>query len=533
MGHSQSSPSNSKSSPTTQVSAFVPPVASSLQPLLHAIVLGGLSGSGRSTVQKQLGVKDQRKLEIDERFLTTPKIFDTGYNANTPHYGDNMDKSLWSYGGRGSVRARWTSIAYSTKAIVFTVDSTDRGALAPPVGFQPLPVGFVSRYSHKSPAEQAEMLATLKKTMTVQSVLQNMLTNEWALTNKPLLILATKQDQPGAMSLEEISTALDLESIVKNPQVRFRRDWRLAGCNAITGEGLEESVDWLNFIIAHPTDWTQQQDAEYAKQRAAASPPKPQSWYAERSVAQQVVYLADELQKKLRDERFAAGGIFRAPPIWKMSGELWAPTPEQQKEFVVAPVTADEAEIEREAMVKARELKKASLTEQIQIRLEEVLREQGKMNKLESIADSLAKKEEKVVDVVEAASSSSTPPESSSDAESEADSISSRATTVSHTPEPSTPPQQEAFEVIDAKSFGEIIEKDQLHLSAVKEFSSAAPSAPRFTSLSSTSIVLPAPSTIPRSQLVLKKKHFWSKKQKLVEQKGEEDIHEVGSWGMF
>lgn len=54
----------------------------------------------------------------------------------------------------------------------------------------------------------------------------------------PLLVLANKQDLPDAASEKEISDVLGL-SRIKN------RDWSIYKCSAVTGKGLNESMDWL------------------------------------------------------------------------------------------------------------------------------------------------------------------------------------------------------------------------------------------------------------------------------------------------
>jgi ADP-ribosylation factor-like protein 1 len=54
----------------------------------------------------------------------------------------------------------------------------------------------------------------------------------------PLLVLANKQDLPDAASEKDISEVLGLTKI-KN------RDWSIYKCSAVTGKGLNESMDWL------------------------------------------------------------------------------------------------------------------------------------------------------------------------------------------------------------------------------------------------------------------------------------------------
>ncbi|CAM9523158.1 unnamed protein product [Choristocarpus tenellus] len=66
------------------------------------------------------------------------------------------------------------------------------------------------------------------------------------LAGASLLVFANKQDLAGALSAEEISKALCLES------ERFStRHWSIVGCSAVTGEGLADGVDWtVNDITA-------------------------------------------------------------------------------------------------------------------------------------------------------------------------------------------------------------------------------------------------------------------------------------------
>ena len=54
----------------------------------------------------------------------------------------------------------------------------------------------------------------------------------------PLLVFANKQDLVMALSSEEIVTKMKLEAIKE-------RAWAIYACSAITGEGLQEGLEWL------------------------------------------------------------------------------------------------------------------------------------------------------------------------------------------------------------------------------------------------------------------------------------------------
>ncbi len=50
--------------------------------------------------------------------------------------------------------------------------------------------------------------------------------------------MANKQDLMSALSADEISTALNLQDMRD-------RVWQILPCSAMTGEGLQESMEWI------------------------------------------------------------------------------------------------------------------------------------------------------------------------------------------------------------------------------------------------------------------------------------------------
>jgi signal recognition particle receptor subunit beta len=58
----------------------------------------------------------------------------------------------------------------------------------------------------------------------------------------PLLVLANKQDLPGARSIAELADALKLHS-------QRGRQWFVQGTAATSGEGIYEGLDWLATIL--------------------------------------------------------------------------------------------------------------------------------------------------------------------------------------------------------------------------------------------------------------------------------------------
>ena len=60
------------------------------------------------------------------------------------------------------------------------------------------------------------------------------------LRDLPFLILANKQDLPGALSVEEIRDILDLDSNFPTGYTYIQ------GCSVVTQEGINEGLDWLH-----------------------------------------------------------------------------------------------------------------------------------------------------------------------------------------------------------------------------------------------------------------------------------------------
>ena len=58
-----------------------------------------------------------------------------------------------------------------------------------------------------------------------------------------ILLFANKMDLPDALTPNECMEQLELEKI-------RHRDWHISACNAFTGYGVNEGIDWLSRSIA-------------------------------------------------------------------------------------------------------------------------------------------------------------------------------------------------------------------------------------------------------------------------------------------
>ncbi|KAI5620111.1 E3 ubiquitin-protein ligase TRIM23 isoform X1, partial [Silurus asotus] len=156
------------------------------------VVTLGLDGAGKTTILF--------KLKQDEFMQPIPTI---GFNVETVEY-KNLKFTIWDVGGKHKLRPLWKHYYLNTQAVVFVIDSCHRDRL-----------------------------------MEAHSELAKLLT-EKELRDALLLIFANKQDVPGAVSVEEMTELLSLHKLCCG------RSWHIQGCDARSGTGLHEGLDWLS-----------------------------------------------------------------------------------------------------------------------------------------------------------------------------------------------------------------------------------------------------------------------------------------------
>jgi ADP-ribosylation factor-like protein 2 len=161
------------------------------------ILILGLDNAGKTSVMKKFSGEDVHR--------TDPTV---GFNIKTLEH-NNYTLNLWDVGGQKSIRAYWRNYFEQTDGIIWVVDSVDHWRLE----------------------ECRQQLFTIL--------------SQEKLAGASLLILANKQDLAGALSFQEISDALQLNS----PDISGRH-MSIIGCSAITGEGLESGVNWIVTDIA-------------------------------------------------------------------------------------------------------------------------------------------------------------------------------------------------------------------------------------------------------------------------------------------
>ena len=159
------------------------------------ILFLGLDNAGKSSVIKSFMGESIQELSPTLGFeIRTFEI--EGYRL-----------SCWDVGGQTTIRAYWRNYFEATDGVVWVVDSTDK-----------------------------ERMVLCKKELDA-------LLQQERLANASLLILANKQDIPGAMTSQEILEILDLNRIQ-------RRHWSIVPCSAATRSGIEKGFLWIIHDIA-------------------------------------------------------------------------------------------------------------------------------------------------------------------------------------------------------------------------------------------------------------------------------------------
>lgn len=187
------------------------------------VLLIGLDAVGKTTILY--------RLKLGEVVTTIPTI---GFNVETVEY-KNVSFTCWDVGGKDKIRPLWRHYFQNTNALIFCVDSNDRDRMP----------------------EAADEL--------------HRMLNEDELKHCALLVFANKQDLPGAMSVEELTDGLKLNSL-RNV------NWHIQGSVATTGVGLFEGLDWVASTLNKTT-----KPVKTAKPVKAVKPVKTaESIYTER-----------------------------------------------------------------------------------------------------------------------------------------------------------------------------------------------------------------------------------------------------------
>ncbi|XP_065348628.1 ADP-ribosylation factor-like protein 6 isoform X1 [Cloeon dipterum] len=159
------------------------------------VLVVGLNNSGKSTLVNQLKPEEQRATEI------VPTV---GFNVEKFN-NKNVGFTAFDMAGQGRYRELWEHHYKDCQGIIFVVDSSDGLRLV------------VAR-------DELEALLDHQHIRSKRHL--------------PILVFANKMDVRGALSAVQVSASLGLEKISNKP-------WHICASNAMTGEGLQEGIEWL------------------------------------------------------------------------------------------------------------------------------------------------------------------------------------------------------------------------------------------------------------------------------------------------
>ncbi|XP_030633885.1 ADP-ribosylation factor-like protein 14 [Chanos chanos] len=161
------------------------------------ILMLGLDGSGKSTLLY--------KLKYNEAVETVPTV---GFNVEMLETNEKSHTlTVWDVGGQSKMRTHWKHYYQDTAGLVFAVDSQDE-----------------------------------KRLEEARRELERVLESD-CLKGLPLVVLANKQDLPGAACPEDITKALNLRVLCGD------RNWFVQPCSAKTGVGLEDSFRRMAYFL--------------------------------------------------------------------------------------------------------------------------------------------------------------------------------------------------------------------------------------------------------------------------------------------
>ena len=165
-----------------------PPLTPSLPPCPQQV---GLDNAGKTTILY--------RLHLNTTVATSPTL---GCNVERVTAPSGTAFEVWDLGGQANLRPSWAAYYKATDAVIMVVDSTDRA---------------------RAGVAKGELFGLLADAHT---------------RSAPLLVVANKQDAPGAMGVPELTAALSLHSVQ-------RHDWHVQPACALTGEGLVEGLEWV------------------------------------------------------------------------------------------------------------------------------------------------------------------------------------------------------------------------------------------------------------------------------------------------
>ncbi|XP_075404999.1 ADP-ribosylation factor-like protein 14 [Tenrec ecaudatus] len=163
------------------------------------VLLLGLDSSGKSTLLY--------KLKLARGITTIPTV---GFNVEMIELERHLSLTVWDVGGQKTMRTVWDCYCENIDGLAYVVDCTDLGRLE-----------------------------------DSRREFEHILKNEH-IRNVPVVLLANKQDVPGALSAEDLTRMFKVKKLCSD------RNWYVQPCCALSGEGLAEGFRKLSgFVKSH------------------------------------------------------------------------------------------------------------------------------------------------------------------------------------------------------------------------------------------------------------------------------------------
>ncbi|XP_064624972.1 ADP-ribosylation factor-related protein 1-like [Lineus longissimus] len=169
----------------------------------YYVLILGLDDAGKTTYLEQSKTQFNKNKGMNLSKITST----VGLNIGKIDIGSTR-LNFWDLGGQEDLQALWDKYYAESHALIYVIDSNDR--------------------------ERVEESKVAFEKMITSDVLDGV----------PLLILANKQDLEGHMTVSDIKTQFR-----DSAHHIGRRDCKVLGTAAITGEGVHEGIDWITQAV--------------------------------------------------------------------------------------------------------------------------------------------------------------------------------------------------------------------------------------------------------------------------------------------
>lgn len=210
------------------------------------VLVVGLDNSGKSTILNYLKRKEEQVEEIVPTVGYTVERL-SGIERNKT----GITLTAFDMSGQGRYRNLWEHYYNNVEGIIFVVDSTDSLRLV--VARDELEMLLKHQnidYINDEPIASDGQEDNLEK-ISDTSITGEELNSRQKISNNtkngkeiPILFFANKMDLKEALSTVKISQTLGLHQLP-------HQQWHVQASNAITGEGIQEGIDWFLVQIAN------------------------------------------------------------------------------------------------------------------------------------------------------------------------------------------------------------------------------------------------------------------------------------------